>query len=320
MRDELETEKDKTTLMAHLVYIRGLSRAGFRVPVSGGSGWAKVTSGGTTQVDLDNHVTQWILNSERDNFIRVSGSGISTAYIIGLTRYGFRVIPNGGGPAKVIKIGNPVQQVNLADYKTCRTLRRSYGRYAVVSGTGVTTVAIYGTANPQKGFEVGVTNATATLTSDGTLPVAGDTVTINNVTYRFESTLALANDVKIGATVAATLISLGKAVNQNGTVGTDYFTGTVAPTNVTAGTPTSTTITFTDSVPGPSTFASTETSAHLSFGATTFQGGVVGNSQPAASGTNTKVYRGQSVTIDIGKESPYNYAQLRRFYKRWIEA
>lgn len=67
--------------------------------------------------------------------------------------------------------------------------------------------------------------ATGTLTFTAN-PDANDTVTIANVTYTFKSTLAAANDVKIGADLAATLGSLVKAVNGTGTAGTDYYTGT----------------------------------------------------------------------------------------------
>lgn len=304
--------------MAYNVYIRGLSRAGFRVPKVGG-GYAKVTSAGTVQVDLDDHKTQLILNGERDNFIRVSGSGATTAQIIGLTRYGFRIKNNGGTLVK-IKLGHAAETVNLTDYKTCRVLRRNYGRYFM--GSNAASIAVRGTLNQESGFEVGLgAKATATLTSDNTNPAVGDTVTINDKTYRFESTLAQANDVKIGANADATLVSLAKAVNQNGVVDTDYFTGTTAPTGVTAGTENATTHTlvFTASAAGPAAnaFPSTDTSAHLSFGATTFTGGGsgVGNSN---SQTPTKVYRGVSVTLDATQ--PFNYGVLRRHYKGWIEA
>lgn len=303
--------------MAYNVYIRGLSRAGFRVPKVGG-GYAKVTSAGTVQVDLDDHKTQLILNGERDNFVRVSGAGATTVQIIGLTRYGFRIKNNAGTIVK-IKLGHAAETVNLTDYKTCRVLRRNYGRYFVGA---TTTLTIRGTHNQESGFEVGLgAKATATLTSNNTNPTAGDTVTINNVTYRFESTLALANDVKIGANADATLGSLVKAVNQTGVVGTDYFTGTVAPTGVTAGAENATThtVVFTATAAGPAanSFASTDTSATLSFGATTFTGGGtgVGNSN---SQTPTKVYRGVSVTVDASQ--PFNYGVLRRHYQDWIEA
>lgn len=57
-------------------------------------------------------------------------------------------------------------------------------------------------------------------------PTANDTVTIANVTYTFKSTLAAANDVKIGANLGATITSLAKVVNGTATAGTDCYTGT----------------------------------------------------------------------------------------------
>ena len=57
-------------------------------------------------------------------------------------------------------------------------------------------------------------------------PSANDTLTVANVTYTFKSTLAAANDVKIGANLAATLTSLAKVINGTATAGTDCYTGT----------------------------------------------------------------------------------------------
>lgn len=67
--------------------------------------------------------------------------------------------------------------------------------------------------------------ATGSLTFTAN-PSANDTVTIANVTYTFKSTLAAANDVKIGTNLAATLASLAKVVNGTATAGTDCYAGT----------------------------------------------------------------------------------------------
>lgn len=77
-------------------------------------------------------------------------------------------------------------------------------------------------------------NVTAGAAATGKLafaanPSDGDTVTIGSVTYRFETTLAQANDVKIGAVLADTLASLEKTVNGEGISGTDYYADTVTP-------------------------------------------------------------------------------------------
>lgn len=68
---------------------------------------------------------------------------------------------------------------------------------------------------------------------------AGDTVVITGVqglnrTFTFQSALAAAGDVKIGADFAATLTNLGHAVNGDGTPGTHYFAGTFSLPFVTA--------------------------------------------------------------------------------------
>lgn len=66
------------------------------------------------------------------------------------------------------------------------------------------------------------------------LPVDGDTIVVNSgsvgKTYRFKNTLAAVNDVKIGATIIATALSLASAIMLNGTAGTDYYaTTTIHP-------------------------------------------------------------------------------------------
>lgn len=311
--------------MAHNVYIQGLSGAGFRAKVVGGSGpYKQVKEKVNVQVDLDDHRTQLRLSSERNfgNFIRTSGSGATTATIVGLSRRGFRIPRQSDGHWVVVKVGSGVTTVDLNSATVRRILYRSKRDW--ISASSATQVAVYGIMNEQNGFDISLgAKATAVLSSDGTNPVAGDTVTINDKTYRFESTLALANDVKIGASSDATLDSLVKAVNQTGVVGTDYFTGTTAPTGVTAGARTGTgatgQVTFTATAAGSAanSYASTETSAHLSFGAATFTGG--GGSVGNSSSINVaKVYRGQSFTIDATQ--PFNYQQLRRYYDRWVEA
>lgn len=291
-------------------YIRGLTRAGFRVPAV--SGISKIAMGANTQVDLTNLPTLLVLAGERDNFVRVSGSGATTATIAGLSRRGFR-IPRSSDGAYVDCVTGSTVTVDLTNGTVNRILKRSKRDWIAVSSA--TSATIIGTHLAQAGFTLQtLVAASATLTSDNTNPAVGDTCTINNVTYRFESTLAQVNDIKIGANADATLVSLGKAVNQNGVAGTDYFAGTVAPTGVSAGAENATnhTIVFTATTPGlaGNAFASTETSAHLSFGATTFTGG-------SQNGPASGVVRGTTLTIDPSQ--PYNFQQLRRNYLGWIE-
>lgn len=118
--------------------------------------------------------------------------------------------------------------------------------------------------------------ATALLTSDATAPADGDTVTIDTRTYTFKTTLTgAANEILIGGSAANALTNLKSAISGTGTPGTDYGTGTTAHATVDAGTLTATTLALaakTIGVAGNS-YASTETSAHLSFGGVTFSGG-----------------------------------------------
>ncbi len=62
------------------------------------------------------------------------------------------------------------------------------------------------------------------------LPTAGQTVTVGNTTYRFESTMSAADDVQIdsGGSVLATLQNLMDAVNGTGVSGTNWYAGTAA--------------------------------------------------------------------------------------------
>lgn len=121
--------------------------------------------------------------------------------------------------------------------------------------------------------------ASGTITSDNTNPSNDDTITINDQTYRFEGTLAQANDVKIGADANTTLANLKAAINQSGVAGTNYFAGTVAPTDVSAGTLDTTAHTLIVTAKtigtGPNAYVFTKSSTHLTVsGSGTLAGGV----------------------------------------------
>lgn len=120
------------------------------------------------------------------------------------------------------------------------------------------------------------TSATGTLTSDTTAPGDGDTVTIGTTVYTFKLVLTgAAYEVLIGASAAAALDNLKSAVNGTAGAGTTYGTGTVAHPTVAAVTNTNTTQLFVARTGGTAgnSIATTETSAHLSFGATTLASG-----------------------------------------------
>lgn len=97
-------------------------------------------------------------------------------------------------------------------------------------------VGINGHAGRFMGYDLFVSNAIgwSGVLLMGTNPTAGDTVTINGVTFTFVSSLANAGDVKIGASASASVTNLVAAINDSenlsaanggageGTVGTAY--------------------------------------------------------------------------------------------------
>jgi len=117
--------------------------------------------------------------------------------------------------------------------------------------------------------------AIGVLTSDNTNVADGDTVTIGSITYRFKNTIAQIGDIHIGASADASLTNLASAINGTGTPGTDYFTGTPKDLNVSSSAVAAHALTMTALTPGitANTTATTETSAHLSWGDTTLDGG-----------------------------------------------
>lgn len=94
-------------------------------------------------------------------------------------------------------------------------------------------------AEKAKTATTATTNATATITSNGTAPTSGDTVTIAGKTYTFLTALTntVPNEVLIGGTAAAALTNL-KAAIQFGMVGvgTQYSTQTQPNQEVQGGT------------------------------------------------------------------------------------
>lgn len=98
------------------------------------------------------------------------------------------------------------------------------GAFTVAQDT--TAPVVYGLVwFPRSDIEV---FSQGTLTLDvNPVDLDGDTMTIGSVTYTFKDTVASANDIKIGATVAATQANAVAAINGTGTPGTEYGTGTV---------------------------------------------------------------------------------------------
>ena len=123
--------------------------------------------------------------------------------------------------------------------------------------------------------------ASKVLTSDNTEVADGDKVTIGTVVYTFKDTPAAAYDVKRhGTTADTTMGNLIKAINASGTEGVEYFAGTLAHPDVTAGTLGSHAFTVTAKGKGVigNRIAISEDSSHLSWasGAVFLSGGING--------------------------------------------
>lgn len=121
-------------------------------------------------------------------------------------------------------------------------------------------------------------SATGTLTGSGSTNVSdGDTVTIETTVYRFKTVMAAVNDIQIGGSGNSdtSVTNLIDAINGTGTAGTNWFAGTVANTQVTAGALTSHAVTVTAIIPGlgANVIATTKSSAVLAWGAATLAGG-----------------------------------------------
>jgi len=117
-----------------------------------------------------------------------------------------------------------------------------------------------------------------TLTSDATAPANGDTVTIDTKVYTFKTTLTMAEgEVLIGASAAAALDNLKSAINHTTGNGATYYCVAEHPT-VIAITNTDTTQVVRARAVGTAgnSIASTDTSAHLSWGAATLGSGTDG--------------------------------------------
>lgn len=122
-------------------------------------------------------------------------------------------------------------------------------------------------------------HAESVLTSDGTIPSSGDTVTIGDKTYTFVSSLsdpAIPFEVVIGTSAATALDNLKAAINLSAGAGSVYGTGTTKNTSVVATDNTDTTQKVVARVPGTAgnSIAVSETSNHLSWGGSTLGGGV----------------------------------------------
>lgn len=153
---------------------------------------------------------------------------------------------------------------------TSGTLRLIDGKYNGAAASGTLT---------SSGAMVPADYAIGTLTGDGTAVADGATVTIGTRVYTAKTALTgAADEVLIGSTAdsSAFLANLKKAINLTGVLGQDYGFNTAINADVSASTLTGTTLKLGAKLIGTAgnSIATTESSAHLSFGAATLAGGV----------------------------------------------
>ena len=139
-------------------------------------------------------------------------------------------------------------------------------------------------------YAVTGTNPTTTLTSTD-VAVAGETMTIGNVTYTFRAAVdnTVANEIKIGAAATNTLDNIKDAINGTSAVavvGTDYSSPTVRHPHVTAGAKNATTVVIASTDTNTNgALATTGTMANFAFTGGTLASGVLGGI--AQNGTTT---------------------------------
>lgn len=146
----------------------------------------------------------------------------------------------------------------------------------LVAGTAPVNAVKATTVLTSSGALVPATHAVSVLTSDTTNVSEDETVTINTTVYTFKvDPTGIAYAVDIGANAAGSLANLAAAINASGTPDTEYGTGTAAHPEVVCTANDATTLTIQAKEPGttPNAYATTETSAHLSWADTTLGGG-----------------------------------------------
>lgn len=179
---------------------------------------------------------------------------------------------------KVVPAKGAGLNIPLAGIKTRDTLQS-----AIVYNSGVPVDVLAAASIPVDGAIrlTGVDTykgvcASGTLTSDNTNVADGDTVTIGTKVYTFKTELGTTEgQVLIGANADASLLNLIRAINHSGTPGTDYHCAAAHPTVSAATSVTSHAFAVTAKADGAdgNAIATTETSAHLSWGAATLASG-----------------------------------------------
>ncbi len=150
------------------------------------------------------------------------------------------------------------------------------------------------------------TASTAQVTLTGQ-PVAGDQVDVDGQTYTFQTAVAAAGDIKIGANTAATALNLAHAINDVGGtsgVGNDYLAvGGAANTHASA-TVLGNTVTLTALTTGTGGNAytlttPTDTSGFLTISGATFTGGAAAANTPTAVNNDLSTAADAQATLSL---------------------
>lgn len=152
------------------------------------------------------------------------------------------------------------------------------------------------------------TAATGVLTFSANLD-DNDTLTIGSRVYRFKNTPAAINDIKIGTTKAASIVNLNATIAGTGTPGTEYYTGTLPHADVVITGIVADVVSFRAARTGAAgnLVTTTDSSAHLVWGATTLVGGE-DVTQPAVERTlegTVKITLGSSLLPGSGSSLIY---------------
>jgi flagellin len=172
--------------------------------------------------------------------------------------------------------------------------------------TGTLSAAGLGLAAGTVNIATAATKATAQVTLTGQ-PAVGDTVDINGQTYTFQSTVAAAGDVLIGASTSATVLNLAHAINDSGGTsgaGNDYLAvGGAANTSASA-TVSGNTLTLTALTTGTGGNAYTltnpvDTSGNITVSGATFSGGAAATSTPTAVSNDLSTASEAQLTLSL---------------------
>jgi len=217
---------------------------------------------------------------------RFNGFLDETRFTVGTARYTSDFtpptapFPTGAGDA------NWADVVLLLAYDdTAITDTSSYARTATLSAPNVTTqfpedkAPSYLVLNQRPAWddtfmEAALLPATGTFTFEG-LPTATETIVVGATTYTWRAAVSAANDVLIGANIAACVSNIIAAINAGAGEGTIYGTGTVANTSAGALEFLSPQFTLQAATTGAAgnSVATTETMADGFFNAATLTGG-----------------------------------------------